>query len=249
MAPHSNLPSSLFPDYPKTFDTPSLSILQSPAGGHLTALHPPPLLFTLHFRPQFHHLCHASYILVHSKSLLSVPWQFILLFIFPFLRTVFYFLSRWSILTYYLNAHKTHKISTKPSLHSLVSSLTCFSTSRRWAQGLITLGILLAAYVVSSFHTSLQLILSTGTVAIHLKGMSDLVSLQLKTFHWVIRFNPDEALHHPACVTSLTSSPTTTPPAPASLAGCFALHWIPQTTSWLWAFALAFSLPETFISK
>lgn len=42
--------------------------------------------------------------------------------------------------------------------------------------------------------------------------MSDLVSLQLKTFHWVIPFNPDEALYHPACVTSLTSPPTTLPP-------------------------------------
>ena len=104
---------------------------------------------------------------------------------FSFFKDCFFFLSRWSILTPSLKAHKTHKISTNPSLHSLVSSSDfCLSTSRRSAQGHIALVILLAAYVVSSFHTcSLQLILSTVTVAIHLKGMSDLVSLQLKALY------------------------------------------------------------------
>lgn len=78
-------------------------------------------------------------------------------------------------------------------------------------------------------------ILSTVTIVSHLNGISDLVSPQLKTLHWVpISFSPASygLCHFPDL--SWYCQLAALPP------GCLALHWTPQTNSWLWAYALAF---------
>lgn len=87
----------------------------------------------------------------------------------------------------------------------------------------------------SFFHVcSLHSILSTVTM----RGMSDLVNPLLKALPGLpSSFSPDKALPHMA---SLFSHSSSSPSAPASPTGLLDLHWTPQTSSQLWAFAVIF---------
>lgn len=165
---------------------------------------------------------------------------------FSFSKKCFFsFLSRWSLSCYYMKAHKTHKISTKPSLHSSEFIYFCLSTSQDLNRAMLSLE---SCNSLTGLLLPYLSILSTVTIVSHLNGISDLVSPQLKTLYWVpISFSPDKALHLMACVTSLTS-PHTVSCLPYHLAALLFIELLRQTLG-SGHMHLPFSLPETFFSE
>lgn len=168
------------------------------------------------------------------------------LFIFPFLRNVFFPSSPdgLSLIIIWRLTRHTKYLQSLPC--TLVSSSTfVFLLPEDLNRAMLSLE---SCNSLTGLLLPYLSILSTVTIVSHLNGISDLVSPQLKTLHWVpISFSPDKALHLMACVTSLTS-PHTVSWLPYHLAALLFIELLRQTLG-SGHMHLPFSLPETFFSK